>query len=281
MEALVLQEKINISMKWVLILIIGILVSCRSTRKIQTAISQKDTTATTIISNVEAGDSAIFINETMQQLQGSEIDYRSFTAKVDVDYRDAEGKKYDLNAIIRMQKDSIIWVSINAALGIEVMRIIITKDSVKLLDKLDKIYTIRRIDYLQEITSLPLTLSNLQDLIVGNPVFVDRNIVSYTTGTGFINLVSIGEWFKNSLVITDSDKKILRSKLDDVNILRNRTADLTYTDYEDKRGVLFATKRNITVVEKKKLDIRLNFKQYSFNDAVSFPFSVPKNYKRN
>jgi hypothetical protein len=268
-------------MKWVLILIIGILVSCRSTRKIQSAISQKDTTATTIISNVEAGDSAIFINETMQQLQGSEIDYRSFTAKVDVDYRDAEGKKYDLNAIIRMQKDSIIWVSINAALGIEVMRIIITKDSVKLLDKLDKIYTIRRIDYLQEITSLPLTLSNLQDLIVGNPVFVDRNIVSYTTGTGFINLVSIGEWFKNSLVITDSDKKILRSKLDDVNILRNRTADLTYTDYEDKRGVLFATKRNITVVEKKKLDIRLNFKQYSFNDAVSFPFSVPKNYKRN
>jgi hypothetical protein len=180
-----------------------------------------------------------------------------------------------------MQKDSLIWVSVNAALGIEVMRMIVTKDSVKLLDKLDKVYTIRRIDYLQEVTSLPLSLSTLQDLIIGNPVFLDKNIVSYSAGSGSVTLLSIGQWFKNLLVISETNKKILRSKLDDVDISRNRTADLTYTDYEDKRGAIFSTRRNITVVEKKKLDIRLNFKQYSFNDPVSFPFSVPKNYKLN
>lgn len=268
-------------MKWILIIIIGILISCRSTRKIQTAISQKDTTGTTTLTPVKLNDSAVFINDIIQQLNASQINFNTFNAKVDVDYRDADGKKYDLNAVIRMQKDSLIWVSVNAALGIEVMRMIVTKDSVKLLDKLDKVYTIRRIDYLQEVTSLPLTLSTLQDLIIGNPVFVDRNVVSYSAGAGSITLLSIGEWFKNLLVINGTNKKILRSKLDDVDITRIRTADLTYTDYEDKRGALFSTRRNITVVEKKKLDIRLNFKQYSFNDPVSFPFSVPKNYKLN
>jgi outer membrane lipoprotein-sorting protein len=45
--------------------------------------------------------------------------------------------------------------------------------------------------------------------------------------------------------------------------------------------VHFATKRRISIAEKKKLDIRLDFKQYAFNETVSFPFSIPKNYSTN
>lgn len=41
----------------------------------------------------------------------------------------------------------------------------------------------------------------------------------------------------------------------------------------------FAQKRSITVAEKKTLEIKLNYKQYEFNETLSFPFSVPKNYK--
>jgi hypothetical protein len=49
-----------------------------------------------------------------------------------------DGKNYDVNATMRMYKDSAIWLSANAVLGIEAMRVLITKDSVKLLNKLDK-----------------------------------------------------------------------------------------------------------------------------------------------
>jgi hypothetical protein len=66
-----------------------------------------------------------------------------------------------------------------------------------------------------------------------------------------------------------------------VNITRNRTCDLTYSDYENKAGMLFSTARKITVAEKSKLDIDMNIKQYSFNETLSLPFSIPKNYKRN
>jgi hypothetical protein len=61
---------------------------------------------------------------------------------------------------------------------------------------------------------------------------------------------------------------------------RNRTADLSYTDYETKKGFLFSTGRRITVTEKARLDIKLDFKQYNLNEEVSFPFSIPKNYDR-
>ena len=82
------------------------------------------------------------------------------------------------------------------------------------------------------------------------------------------------------LTVDASNKTLLHSKLDDVNMSRNRTADLTYADYDAKLNPSFSTTREITVVENNKLNIILNFKQYDFNSEVSFPFPIPKNYTR-
>jgi outer membrane biogenesis lipoprotein LolB len=179
-----------------------------------------------------------------------------------------------------MYKDSAIWISVTAILGIEAIRALITKDSVQLLDKQNKIYTARSIDYLQEVTGLPLNLSTLQDLIIGNPVYFDNNIVAYSKNGNTISLLSNGKWFKNLLTVDASNKTLLHSKMDDVNMSRNRTADLTYADYDAKLNPSFSTTREITVVENNKLNIILNFKQYDFNSEVSFPFPIPKNYTR-
>lgn len=81
------------------------------------------------------------------------------------------------------------------------------------------------------------------------------------------------------ITISDPEKLLQSSKLDDLDEQRNRTSYLTYSDYETKKGVAFSKKRTITVSEKKKLGIKLNFKQYEFNETLSFPFNVPKNYK--
>ncbi len=256
------------------------LVSCRSTKKIQSAISKKDTTQIVVIPN-QKNDSIAFIQNTLQQLAVNKIGFTTFNAKVNIDYRDASDKNYNVNANVRMYKDSAIWISINAVLGIEAMRVFITKDSVKLLNKLEKRYTARSVDYLQEVTSLPLDLKVMQNLLLGNPVFLDNNIVSYSRGDGIISLLSIGSIFKNLVTISDGNKTLLRSKLDDADVTRNRTANLTYGDYESRKGVLFSRERRISISEKKKLDIKLSYRQYDFNDPVTFPFSVPKNYTVN
>ena len=260
----------------------ALMVSCKPTRKIQTAIAKKDTVAAVVVDNSAHLDSMAFIDRTLAALDSNRIGFTTFSSKINVDYRDADDKNYNVNANLRMYKDSAIWVSVNAILGIEALRLYITRDSVKILDKQNKTYTARRVDYLQEVTALPLNLAILQDLFVGNPVFLDSaNVVSYNRADNSIALLSVGQWFKNLLTISEGDKTLQRSKLDDADITKNRTADLTYSDYENKAGVLFATKRKITIAEKKKLDVKLDFKQYAFNEEVSFPFSIPKNYKAN
>jgi hypothetical protein len=255
--------------------------SCRSTRKIQTAISKKDTTTAIPVTGNAKEDSIRFIQDTYRQIQKNHIDFRVFSAKINVDYVDADDKKYNVNAQVRMYKDSAIWISVTAIFGIEGLRVYVTKDSVKILDKQNKLYTGRSVSYLQEVSKLPLTLSTLQDLLIGNPVFLDSNITAYSSYQNHLSLLNIGSLFKNLLTVSSSDKLIERSKLDDADITKSRTCDLTYSDYENKKGVNFATVRKITIAEKKKLDIRLEFKQYDFNEELTFPFSIPKNYKRN
>lgn len=254
--------------------------SCRPTRKIQTAITKKDTTATVVPKVQGEEDSMTVIRENLDLLKKETISFTTFSAKVDVDYVGGDGKKENANANLRMYKDSVIWVSLTGLLGIEGLRAYITRDSIKLVNKLDKIYTGRSVAYVQEVTGLPLDLPSLQALLIGNPVFLDsNNIVSYAKSGNTVSLLSIGEWFKN--LISLSDGYMRHAKLDDVDLNRNRTCDLSYDNYEDKKGVNFSSRRRITVSEKSKLDIKLDFKSYNFNETLSFPFTVPKNYKRN
>lgn len=260
---------------------ISLFSSCRSTKKINTAIVRKDSVAVVKPQPNKPGfDSAGFIRETVAKLQSNHIDFTTFSAKVNVDYQGTDGKKYDVNANIRMYKDSVIWISVTAVFGIEGLRAYITKDSVKLINKQDKVVTLRSVAYLQEITKLPLTLTTLQDILIGNPVFLDSNIVSFSRNANTVSLLSIGEFFKNLLTL-NGESRIDNSKLDDVDSKRSRTCNLNYSDYEVKKGPAFATKRRITVSEKTNLDIKLDFKSYEFNETLSFPFSVPKNYKSN
>ena len=121
----------------ILAIAVSLMASCRSTRKIQTAIAKKDSMQVITPTLISGEDSAAFIRQTFDKMQAATIDFTTFSAKINVDYQGTDGKKYDVNANLRMYKDSVIWISITAIFGIEGLRAYITKDSVKILNKQD------------------------------------------------------------------------------------------------------------------------------------------------
>jgi Domain of unknown function (DUF4292) len=266
-----------------LFFLIGILVvqsSCRTAKKIQVAISKNDTAAL-VVTDSKALDSMKALQGVIADIQKSQIDFKTFTAKIKVEYQDSKGKQPNITAYTRILKDSLIWISGYATVfNVEAFRLLITKDSFFLMDKLNKEYQSRSIDYLQEVTQIPFTLITLQNLIVGNLIFYTDSIVSYKENENNILVSTIGEQFKNLITINKSNKQITHSKLDDADIARNRTADIIYDDYEINADKKFATNRSISVSEKNKLDIQLTFKQYEFDKPVAISFNIPKNYKR-
>jgi hypothetical protein len=257
--------------------------SCRSTKKITTAISKKDTTVikpdTVAIEDLHA-DSLKYIRQLYRNVLHNNIDCKTFSAKLRVHYEGSDGKDYELTAFIRLEKDKKIWISINATiLGIEVFRTLITPDSVKVLNKTDKVYQLRSVSYLKEISHLPFDFNTLQAIILGNPIYLDSNILYYRKDIQGISILSVGPLFRNYLTL-NNDFSLKHSKLDDVDQLKARYCDITYGQYEKADTILFSTYRKISVAEKARLDVELNFNKYSFNENLDFPFSIPKNYKR-
>ncbi|MDB5275455.1 MAG: hypothetical protein JWR61_410 [Ferruginibacter sp.] len=255
--------------------------SCKTAKKIQTAVAKKDTVSV-IITNTSADDSLKVIRAAMSEVKSHKMDFKTFSAKVKVDYQNNKGNQPNITAYVRILKDSLIWVSGYATVfNIEAFRVLINKDSVFLIDKINKQVQYRSIDYLQEVTAIPFDYKTLQDLLIGNPVFFEDSVISYKETESKILLATLGKFFKNLLTIDKSNHYLTHSKLDDVNINRNRTADITYSNFENNNGINFSTYREITVSEKNKLDIQLNYKQWEFNKDLSIIFNIPKNYKRN
>jgi hypothetical protein len=266
-------------MRTVILLIgaLGMLASCRSTRKITTVVAPKDSAV--VVINPAESDSAKSVRATLAKIKAKKIGFTTFSSKVKVEYSDDKNRRLDFNAFIRMKKDSAIWVSIIAALNIEAFRVMITPDSVVILDKINRTVQRKPLAYLQGITQVPFDYNTLEDLIVGNPVYLDKTIVAYADQGEKLSLSTVGEAFKHYLTVGKADLNLLFSKLDDVDFTRSRTANLAYSEYVAAGNWMFAGKRNITLSEKTKLEINLDFKQVEFDKPMGFPFSIPKNYR--
>lgn len=270
-------------MKYILPLLLIVLVaSCRSARKISSELSTKDST-TKIVNPLES-DSATRVLNAMTKIKGDRIDFTTFSSKLKINYegKDKNGKdqQHDLNGVIRMQKDSVIWISVIAPLvGIEVLRLKITPDTVSILDKMANTVQYKKFEYLQEVAKLPINFSDLQDLLIGNPVFLDSNIVAYSENDTYTSFTTLGKEFKNFSTFINPGLNLQRTKLDDVDVTSSRSADLIYDQYQPNDNKMFAEKRRISLADKNRTNIELEFKQPQFNTPVNFPFSVPDKYK--
>jgi len=268
------------------VLISAIAISCKTVKKTQTiqeAITKKDTAQTVVIKESPKVDSAAIVKNILGKVVSRKIDFTTFNAKIKVDYEGPE-KSDNYTAYVSMKKDSIILIKIKgsflgiSAVGLEAK---IRKDSVTVVQLVgQKSVTHRSINYLQEMTQLPFDFYTLQDLIIGNPVFLNNNVVSYKASSSQLLVLMVGELFKHLITLDNDSYTVQHSKLDDVDVQRNRTGDITFSDYKPMGSYQFATTRKISVAEKSKLDISLDFKEYTLNEPLKYNFDIPKNLKR-
>lgn len=277
-EALVIPANIKNMKKLIFFFAIVVgMISCRSTRQLSTVVAKKDSAV--VVINPAESDSAKSVRSTLAKIKGKQIKFTTFSSKVKVDYSDDKNRRFDFNAFLRMKKDSAIWISIIAALNIEAYRVMITPDSLVIMDKINRTIQRKPLSYLQEITKVPFDYHTLEDLIIGNPIYLEKTIVAYADQGEKLSLSTVGEAFKHILTVSKNDLSVLFSKLDDVDVTRSRTANLSYAEYKMSGTWLFSEVRNISLSEKTKLDVVLDFKQVEFEKTLSFPFSIPKNYK--
>jgi hypothetical protein len=106
----------------------------------------------------------------------NKYDFDWLGMKVDASFG-VEDNSDNFKATIRMRKDSAIWVSIVPALGIEMIRVMITPDSLKYLSKIpeNKFYYTGGFDEIGRLIGIDFDFEMLQDLLVGNAIGLEKD----------------------------------------------------------------------------------------------------------
>ncbi|MEX2588626.1 MAG: DUF4292 domain-containing protein [Chitinophagales bacterium] len=212
-----------------------------------------------------------------EALQQNDYDYQSFSARLKIRYKTKE-KSQSFTANLRMIKDSIIWANFTSLMGIEVGRVLIQKDSVFILDRMDKVYYERHYDFIEEYLPYRLSLKQVQDILLGKFSFEiqdkakskirnKQHILSFQEDDLSIEIQIEPEHFRFQEVYLEDN-------------LVKRSARFIFDDYVTSDSIDFSSERNIFFSGDKPLETEIKFSRIKWNEPVDFPFFVGSKYEK-
>lgn len=192
---------------------------------------------------------------------------------------ESEDSNLSGQGIIRIRRDSAIWVSLRK-LGFEVGRALILKDSFFYLNRLNNVFEAHPISFIKEKYQLPGDFLHLQALLLGNAPLDDISDFTVTNKESF-------EWqlqksMDNGILSLDwdfSNKRI--SAIDWGQPSSNKYFKMKFGDYkalESKQQFSYFRDLNIQSAETGNLHVVLSFNQVQFNLPVSLRFDIPQRY---
>lgn len=264
------------------LLIIVLLAACTTSKKVQViqdALSKKDTTSVQVIAEKTKVDSSEIVRQIVEKIATTKLSFNTMNARVKLDYESVNNSDAFI-ANISIEKGKSIYITVRGAMGVIGLKAIITKDSVFLFYPLKKKVELHPLSYIQDVVKIPFTYNTLEDLIVGNPIFMeDASIVNYKMNANKLQVGMSGKLFKNLLTLSEDNIKVLHLKLDDIDINQHRTCDITYSNHNPSQNQ-FPENRDIAIASQSRLEIHMEMKDYSFNEPLKYTFVIPKSGKR-
>lgn len=215
----------------------------------------------------------------------AEIDFRYLTAKSKISFKSRQEDIDNANVTIRVRKDSVIWVSISK-LGIEAVRGLITRDSVRIMDKLHRIYSVYDFPTLSKQFNFDMNFDLLQALVVGNLPLPKRPAQKIKNERDYLLLRQSEGKVLVENYIGEQDRKLKKLMLTEQPT--NNTLRLDYEDFTSLNNFLFPYTSLVTLDYKSKTDgqfyqtlLRIKHNKVEMVDKnPGFPFTIPANYQR-
>ncbi len=227
------------------------------------------------------------------RLKEKELKFDWFSAKFSAEYSN-KGKENSFNGQIRIRKDSLIWISLTPMLGIEAVRLMISQDSVKMINRLNDTYFTGDYEYVNRFLNTNIDFDLLQAFLLGNDLqFYENGKFRASVDHGEYKL-STGERGKLKKFVRNSQENlkifIQNIWLDagsfkithaDVKEIRRDNIKLEsfYTDFEPVDDQLFPRKMTYTIWADNTIRVKADFSKLQLNVPLQFPFKIPASYK--
>ena len=229
----------------------------------------------------------------MGKLQEHQVTFNQFSAKFTATYT-ANKKKTTVSGNLRIEYDSIIWISITPALGIEAVRFMLTPDSIKYLNRLNNTYLQQDFSFINQLLNKTLDFDMAQSFLIGN----DFSLYESNSFKASIE----NQQYKLNTVDRRKLRRYVRRSEDDISIpiqsiwldpqsfkilkvlLKEAERDsrrflATSSGFEDTDGKVIPSELDFRVeTADNKIRIRINYSKIQIDKEQTYPFRIPDNY---
>lgn len=218
------------------------------------------------------------LKEQLVPIWKHKMDFSTFKGKAKTHY-DGGGMNADFTANVRLARDSVIWVHITAGMGIvNVARVLITQDSFKLVNFLDKTAVRMHIKDAQKMLPAAIDFNLLQSFIIGEALTEPiQELVDITDFGGTWTLHINGLEADQQVAINKADSTLRSQQV--LSTARNFAAMIQYGEYSMVNDRKFAGRRAIAVTNQEQPhQIEMAFNNAVFDEAMTYPFTIPDSY---
>ena len=207
------------------------------------------------------------------------ISYITYQCRAKMHFESAK-EKQNFSINFRIRKDSIIWASINAPIIGEIARAIITPDSIKAIERVNKKSYLYTYSDIQKLINIEVDFNTLQELIIGNAIKLDGSFTDIKELGSLSNIKIRGKDYTNQLTYTKGDSTLNKLQLQMSRPTSASSLLIVLNQYGLVDNRLFAGQRQYNILDiKGALELDMEINKAEFDKTVDYPFSIPKNYK--
>ncbi len=199
------------------------------------------------------------------------------------------GKSLSSNMQVRMQRGKSIFISVRPMGLVEVARLVITGDTLLVVDKIHKRYIQEKVSLITG--GIPVTVSTMQDLMLGRAFVLGQGTLSPST-TGQVTLANLNGTLQVKPKQSyngyeygfnfNSNHQIVSAWVAPVNAAQGQSAyKLSYADVKktvagNVAGSIGATSQ----INKKDFSLKLSYSSLAWNEEVTVDTKIPAGYTR-
>jgi len=215
----------------------------------------------------------------LKALGKNKIEADWLTAKAKINYQD-DNEKIKFTSYIRMRKDSVIWFVAKKA-GVEAVRVQITTDSVYIINRQAKEYTIKGLSFFEEKYNMPSSFEAIQTMLLGNVLYLSNLKPDSEIKNNQHRLYVEKDNVRAEYWMDGTNYQLNEMQFSDVR--NDQTFRITFDDYEEiEDEQIFSYFRNLTVSGKNtnNIDMDIKLSDVKINEPKNIKFEIPKRYKK-
>lgn len=178
-------------------------------------------------------------------------------------------KEASLSINIKCRKDSIIWASIRAPLGIELFRIQISKDSIYFINRSNRTYFIKSISHIREYLKTEISFREINEMIIAAPRII-KGVYSFESDSNSYIIKSEKTQYK----IDRTTYRILQA-----NILENsNNFFFAFSEFKETSTYFFPQQVSLKVQSADNFLATLKYSSVIIDQKQKISFKIPPHY---